>query len=97
MSDPERTGWGHGLATRAKHGTVLDVWFPSPALGNAPEIDPPSELEAEERIDETRRVRIEAVTVEADLDAPVASTADASASTSCRTCSSRRTRSRSTR
>ena len=77
MSDPERTGWGHGLATRAKDGTVLDVWFPSPALGRAPEIDPPRDLEAEERIDETRRVRVEAVTVEADLDSPVASTADA--------------------
>ncbi|MGN6446040.1 2,3,4,5-tetrahydropyridine-2,6-dicarboxylate N-succinyltransferase [Amnibacterium sp.] len=77
MSDPQRTGWGHGLATRAKDGTVLDVWFPSPALGVAPEADPPRSLEAEEHIDETRRVRIEAVTVESDLDAPVASTADA--------------------
>lgn len=77
MSDPERTGWGHGLATRAKDGTVLDAWFPSPALGPAPEADPPRALEAEEHIDELRRVRIEAITVESALDAPVASTADA--------------------
>lgn len=77
MSDPDRTGWGHGLATRAKDGTVLDAWFPSPALGPAPEADPPRALEAEEHIDELRRVRIEAITVESALDAPVASTADA--------------------
>lgn len=77
MSDPQRTGWGHGLATRAKDGAVLDVWFPSPSLGVAPEADPPRALEAEEHIDDLRRVRTEAVTVQADLDAPVASTADA--------------------
>jgi 2,3,4,5-tetrahydropyridine-2-carboxylate N-succinyltransferase len=77
MSDPERTAWGHGLATRAKDGTVLDVWFPSPALGAAPESDPPRALEDEEHVDEVRRVRLEAVTVHASLDEPVASTADA--------------------
>jgi 2,3,4,5-tetrahydropyridine-2-carboxylate N-succinyltransferase len=77
MSDPERTAWGHGLATRAKDGAVLDVWFPSPALGTAPESDPPRSLEDEEHVDDVRRVRLEAVTVQASLDAPVASTADA--------------------
>ena len=77
MSDPKRTGWGHGLATRAKDGTVLDVWFPSPALGTAPETDPPRTLEDAEHVDDLRRVRLEAVTVQASLDEPVASTADA--------------------
>jgi 2,3,4,5-tetrahydropyridine-2-carboxylate N-succinyltransferase len=77
MSDPQRTAWGHGLATRTKDGTVLDVWFPSPALGPAPEADPPQVLEDEEHIDEARRVRIEAVTVESSLDEPIASTSDA--------------------
>jgi len=77
MSDPQRTAWGHGLATRAKDGTVLDVWFPSPALGAAPESDPPRTLEEQEHIDEARRVRLEAVTVESALDEPVASTGDA--------------------
>src|SRR5579875_2511787 len=77
MSDPQRTGWGHGLATLTKNGTVLDAWFPSPALGRAPESDPPRSLEAEEHIDELRRVRVEAVTVESALDAPVCSTSDA--------------------
>jgi 2,3,4,5-tetrahydropyridine-2-carboxylate N-succinyltransferase len=72
-----RSAWGHGLATRAKDGTVLDVWFPSPALGAAPDVDPPRELEEAEHIDDVRRVRIEAVTVESALDAPVASTQDA--------------------
>ncbi|MFD1720231.1 2,3,4,5-tetrahydropyridine-2,6-dicarboxylate N-succinyltransferase [Amnibacterium endophyticum] len=73
----DRTAWGHGLASIARDGTVLDAWFPSPALGEAPDADPGRELEGEEHVDETRRVRVEAVTVEADLDAPVASTADA--------------------
>jgi 2,3,4,5-tetrahydropyridine-2,6-dicarboxylate N-succinyltransferase len=72
-----RAAWGHGLATRAKDGTVLDVWFPAPALGPAPDVDPPRELEEAEHIDDVRRVRIEAVTVESALDAPVASTQDA--------------------
>ena len=77
MSETTRTAWGHGLATIAKDGGVLDVWFPSPELGEAPESDPPAALEDAEHVDESRRVRVEAVTVAADLDAPVASTADA--------------------
>ena len=28
--------WGHGLATLSADGTVLDVWYPNPALGEAP-------------------------------------------------------------
>ena len=45
---PRRTAWGHGLATVAADGTVLDTWFPAPALG-APDADirsMPVELEA---------------------------------------------------
>ncbi|MCK2220924.1 2,3,4,5-tetrahydropyridine-2,6-dicarboxylate N-succinyltransferase [Actinomadura sp. ATCC 31491] len=35
--DPTSTGaYGVGLATIADDGTVLDTWFPSPALGEAP-------------------------------------------------------------
>ena len=30
------SAWGHGLATVASDGTVLDTWFPAPALGEAP-------------------------------------------------------------
>ncbi|HEY3438159.1 MAG TPA: 2,3,4,5-tetrahydropyridine-2,6-dicarboxylate N-succinyltransferase [Actinotalea sp.] len=34
-----RTAWGHGLATVTLAGTVLDVWYPRPALGDAPQDD----------------------------------------------------------
>lgn len=30
------SAWGHGLATLAADNTVLDVWFPAPALGAKP-------------------------------------------------------------
>ena len=77
MTDAARTAWGHGLASVARDGGVLDVWFPSPALGAAPDADAPRELEEAEHVDDLRRVRLEAVTVESSLDAPVASTQDA--------------------
>jgi 2,3,4,5-tetrahydropyridine-2-carboxylate N-succinyltransferase len=76
MSDPTRTAWGHGLATRAADGTVLDVWFPSPAVGRAPE-GAATVLQDQEAVDDLRGVRLEAVTVETALDAAVSSTADA--------------------
>ena len=28
-----RTAYGYGLATIAADGTVLDTWYPAPALG----------------------------------------------------------------
>ena len=28
--------WGFGLATTDRTGTVLDVWFPQPTLGDKP-------------------------------------------------------------
>ena len=41
------TAWGFGLATLDATGTVLDVWFPSPALGEKPgDAVPPAELSA---------------------------------------------------
>lgn len=73
--------WGYGLATISGDGTVLDTWFPSPRLGERPRaIDPhiaPAEFEELARTDERRNVRLEFITVEIDLDAPPASTADA--------------------
>ncbi|MCG8923939.1 2,3,4,5-tetrahydropyridine-2,6-dicarboxylate N-succinyltransferase [Lentzea sp. DG1S-22] len=33
------TAYGIGLATVTPDGTVLDTWYPSPALGEAPELD----------------------------------------------------------
>ncbi len=80
-SENSRSAWGHGLATistdPASEGSVLDVWFPRPQLGSRPEGDDvPRELTEAEGSDHARRVRREVVTVEIDLDAAPASTAD---------------------
>ncbi|WP_345713969.1 2,3,4,5-tetrahydropyridine-2,6-dicarboxylate N-succinyltransferase [Kineococcus glutinatus] len=75
-----RRAWGHGLATTTEDGAVLDVWYPSPALGPAPHTGPhgvPAELAACEGRDPHRRVRRAVVTTEVDLDAPPADAADA--------------------
>ena len=47
-----RAAWGHGLATVAADGTVLDTWYPAPALGVPPDAtrcDRPIELRAARR------------------------------------------------
>ena len=73
--------WGHGLATLASDGTVLDVWYPSPSLGNAPKSDlqwfPPRQLEQSEQTDSLREISTEVVRQEIELSLPVTSTADA--------------------
>lgn len=73
--------WGHGLATVAAGNTVLDVWYPEPSLGPAPQSDlqwfPPKELELAAGRDELREVTTEVVRTEIELDQPVSSTADA--------------------
>jgi 2,3,4,5-tetrahydropyridine-2-carboxylate N-succinyltransferase len=75
------TAWGHGLTTIAGDGTVLDTWFPSPALGIAPpggESRPvPAELAPHLGPDPRRDVRVEFSTVTIELDVPPASTPDA--------------------
>lgn len=75
------SAWGHGLATVAGDGTVLDTWFPTPALGEAPagagSRPAPVELEAHAGPDPRRDVRVDFVTVAIDTDAPPASTSDA--------------------
>jgi len=41
----QRSAWGFGLATVTDGGQVLDTWYPSPALGQAPEgAEAPAEL-----------------------------------------------------
>lgn len=72
------TAWGHGLATIAADGTVLDTWFPSPALG-APPAGDAAPASVTEGVGEhaVRDVRTEAVLVEIDTDAAPASTSDA--------------------
>lgn len=74
----ERTAWGHGLATVTDDGTVLDTWYPAPALGPLPAgAAVPADLAAATYRDEARRVRAEPVTTVCDLDAPPVGTADA--------------------
>ncbi len=74
-----RTAWGHGLLTLTGDGTVLDAWFPVPALGEAGgagELAAPAGLEALATPDEARGVRREVRLVTADLDTPPADAAD---------------------
>ncbi len=72
------TAWGSGLATIAADGTVLDTWYPSPALGAAPEgVEHPQAVLDGVGEDAVRDVRTEAVLVEIDTDAAPDSTADA--------------------
>ncbi|ALJ19938.1 2,3,4,5-tetrahydropyridine-2,6-dicarboxylate N-succinyltransferase [Microbacterium sp. No. 7] len=73
----QRWVWGAGLATRSADGTVLDTWFPAPALGRVPGDLDTSGLEAQAGPDERRAVTVDVVTAEIDLDAPPAGTTDA--------------------
>jgi len=79
MSD--RTAWGWGLATltdSVSAPSVLDVWYPQPALG-APSADAscPADLEALVATDAPCGVRTETVLAVVDLDAAPEGTADA--------------------
>ena len=73
--------WGHGLATIAADGQILDVWYPNPKLGAAPQTDAlwvvPKELDAQARRDDRRNVSIQVVRTEIELSQPVINTADA--------------------
>lgn len=80
-----RTASGHGLLTITSAdspapGTVLDAWFPNPALGSdtgGEDAPPPVELETLAVADELRHTIREVRLVSVDLDAPPADTADA--------------------
>jgi len=77
-TDTPSTAWGFGLATLDDRGTVLDVWFPTPALGTRPsDAVCPSELSALQGADKDRGVTREVLLVEAaDLHAAPAATED---------------------
>jgi 2,3,4,5-tetrahydropyridine-2,6-dicarboxylate N-succinyltransferase len=79
VTDQPTQAWGHGLATLDRNDSVLDLWFPSPALG-APatgDQDAPDELTALEGTDEARGVRRVVRRVEiTDLQSEPASTED---------------------
>jgi 2,3,4,5-tetrahydropyridine-2-carboxylate N-succinyltransferase len=64
------------LATVADDGSVLDTWYPSPALGSRAEEPVPEPLDALARKYPERRVRTEVVTTEIDLASPPEGAAD---------------------
>lgn len=80
MNDPvlvTEPAHGNGLATIAQDGTVLDVWYPAPALGAGQRTASDDALVAAERQDELRGVRITVQhTTIASLAEPPADTAD---------------------
>jgi len=73
-STATRTASGHGLATITDAGTVLDVYYPAPALG--PEAGPATGLAELVATDTDRGVRTELVHRVIDLDAAPADAAD---------------------
>ncbi|MFZ2013821.1 MAG: 2,3,4,5-tetrahydropyridine-2,6-dicarboxylate N-succinyltransferase [Nocardioides sp.] len=82
MTDTETRAHGWGLATvvtrGAGEGTVLDTWFPAPALGPAATgSSAPEALAAQVRDHPLRQVRTEVVLVEIDLTEAPASVPDA--------------------
>lgn len=77
-----RAAWGIGLATVTEDDQTLDVWFPRPALGDAPRetsgpYGVPADLAALAVTDRARRTRQAVRHIQIDLDAPPADTADA--------------------
>jgi 2,3,4,5-tetrahydropyridine-2-carboxylate N-succinyltransferase len=78
----EQRAWGFGLATvvtsGSSEGSVLEAWFPTPALGSGNgDAGVPPGLGAAARAHAVRRVRTEVVRVEIDLTRPPQDTADA--------------------
>lgn len=74
---PARPAWGWGLATITDADTILDVWYPAPALGPTTSTDAPEALLAAETVDEGRRVTTRVILTEIDVDGPPVDTADA--------------------
>jgi 2,3,4,5-tetrahydropyridine-2,6-dicarboxylate N-succinyltransferase len=73
-----RTAWGLGLATVAIDGTVLDAWYPAPALGSTSGADElEGRLTALAGPDDDRGVRRSVVRTRIDLDAAPADVPDA--------------------
>ena len=73
--------YGTGLATVTDDGTVLDVWYPAPALFSSDAVireQPEGELRLAERGDDVRQVRLEILQGRiASLASPPVNTADA--------------------
>jgi 2,3,4,5-tetrahydropyridine-2-carboxylate N-succinyltransferase len=80
MTYLEGSAWGLGLATLATDGTVLDVLYPQPQLGQSSEADvkkQSADLAPMAGADALRRVTTKVVHTEIDLSAAVSTTADA--------------------
>jgi len=76
-TDVPQRAWGHGLATIADDGTVLDTWYPTPALGEPPaDTSAPTSLTSLEGKDDARRVHTEVRLTSIDLAAAPADAPD---------------------
>jgi len=75
-ANPTRPASGYGLASVAADGTVLDTYYPAPALGEPGDAEPDGALTALVGDDEARGVRTELVHTVIDLDAAPADAAD---------------------
>lgn len=61
--------WGFGLATICPDGRILDVWYPEPALGEAPADAQASQTLSDlQRVDDVRGVELKIIKTEIDLD-----------------------------
>ena len=64
MTSTPTAAWAFGVATLTPDGTVLDVWYPSPALGapdSAPEPDALIALEGDDDMRQVRKVVVRTV------------------------------------
>src|ERR1700712_4155366 len=68
--------WGHGLATIAEDGTVLDTWYPAPQLGDSTGEPAPEALATLAQKYAERRVHTDVVTVAIGLSEPPADASD---------------------
>jgi 2,3,4,5-tetrahydropyridine-2-carboxylate N-succinyltransferase len=73
--------WGYGLATVSLSGTIINVWFPQPRLGESNNVKQDKvlckKLSSLLTKDELRGVYTEVVKAEVDLSLPIVSTPDA--------------------
>jgi 2,3,4,5-tetrahydropyridine-2,6-dicarboxylate N-succinyltransferase len=76
-SAESRQVWGHGLATIAADGTVLDTWYPAPSTTEPASHELPAEFADHLGPDARREVHVEHVSLGIDLDEAPDSTTDA--------------------
>ena len=77
MTDVLRQGWGWGLATVHNSGSVLDVFYPEPRIGDEIAKEAPAPLVAAQFTDDLRQVSVKVVCVVINLDTAPENTEDA--------------------